>query len=67
MFNQYERFRTIHEYHTAVAQMFWTIERSVMETFSAGPWDDEDLVQTVRDVISAHRRMVAAHEENSPS
>ena len=70
--NLYARFKTIHTYHSAIAQLFWAIEQSITGVtyrhLSARgsiceQWDDEYLVQTVRDVLHAHTAMLAEHVE----
>ena len=69
--NLYARFKTIHTYHSAIAQLFWAIEQSITgnaiyvtaRDSVCEQWDDEYLVQTVRDVLHAHTAMLAEHVE----
>jgi hypothetical protein len=53
----YEVFKATAQYHGAIAQLYWQIERMIAEGSGYDNWNDEYIVQCVRDILSAYRRM----------
>lgn len=60
---QYDRFKAIAFYHSAIGQLFWAIEQAVLNGPGYQDWDDDYVRQCVRDVLHAHLAMTAAHIE----